>query len=396
MIFNSKAHGNKIQIMAIMYWNGLRKKKYTGISLNPDQWDKKRKRVKKHPMMNEYNELLSKYESRFQEYLLFCKNTSRTPDLEYAYHLLDKNNSPLYGRRLVTDAIKFYIDKNRLRLNTTSVNKYTAVMDDVVRFNPEATISDVCGSWYGRFAEFLLGSGNQNSTINRKITSIRTCMTAVVREEWIDTQRHLQDFNLDEVASNRVPLNKNERVALLNYHTNNLLKKTVVEAFCFSMYTGLRYSDLRKVGGHNIITYMSNGDSVKCVEMVMTKTKKKITVPIPSHVQKYIKPGLMFAMGENSQSNEVIKEICKEIGLDRLVECKYAKGAVVETKMRPLYEIVSFHFARYTYTSILDETGMSSFMMMEALGHTSVGVTEGYRRENERLRIEETLKKVGI
>jgi len=383
-------------IMAVMNFDYKTKKRYTGLKIQENQWDKRKYRVKNCKEASEMNSVLIKWEERYNNYVKSCEVNKKPLDLEEAYHLLDKEKSPHYGRRLLTDAFMYYLDRYQTKLSPGTKGKYTAVLDDIIRYNPEVNIDMVCGDFYGKFAEFLIKNGNQNSTINRKITTIRTCMGAVAREGWIDSLRYMQDYDLDEMGANRVPLNKDERVALMEYRSENMAHQHVVNAFIFACYTGLRFSDVKKLDGNNIVTYMINGEAVKCVTTFMSKTKGDIRVPIPKHIHYLLRPGQIFPLPANATVNEILKIVAKELGFTRKVECTRCVGSKVKVEHKPLHDILSFHFARYTYTNLLDESGMNSFMMKDALGHSSVQITEGYRRADEMLRIEETLKKVGI
>lgn len=397
MIYNIKQGGKKWLVMAIVNSNYTTKKKYTGISLeSKDQWDSKKRRVKNHPKANDHNSKLILWEKRWNDYLEQCSISSRVPNASEGLELLDKENSRLYGRRLVSDAIMYYLDKNKSRLSDGTKRKYTAVLDDILRFNDKATVNDVGGDFYSRFAEFLLSQKNVNSTINRKITVIRTCVGAVAKEGWVNSMKHLQEFDLDEVKANRFPLTKDERVAIMNYRSHNMVYEMVAKAFVFSCYTGLRFSEIAKLHSSNIITMMVQGESVKVIKNFQPKVKRESLIPIPAHLEQYLREGSIFPLPTNITSNNILKSIAKEIGLDRQLECREASGSTVTTEIKPLCDIISFHFGRYTYADMLDRSGMNTFMMRDAMGHSSVGTTEGYRKEDDRLRVLETFRRVGI
>ena len=166
-----------------------------------------------------------------------------------------------------------------------------------------------------------------------------------------------------------------EREILEKYRESLSEPNEVLNAFLFSCYTGLRYSDVRIFTKQNICTI----NHKRWIVLKMYKTNKEIRIPLSTIFEgKALKltksisrtRGVLFHVGSNQQANRVLKRIAKEVGIKKM----------------------TFHVARHTCATLLLYRGVSITTVQTVLGHQSVKTTQIYSAVTD-LTIEKELKK---
>lgn len=127
----------------------------------------------------------------------------------------------------------------------------------------------------------------------------------------------------------------------------------IKNAFLFSCFTGIRFSDIKRL----------------CPEMIednqvvlrQYKTSVPVRVPISKNAKKYLpktpeKNNLYFPLGSNNSVNEVLKRWSqKALGKD-----------------------ITFHLGRHTFATLALSHGADLFTVSKILGHTDVKTTQVY------------------
>lgn len=145
----------------------------------------------------------------------------------------------------------------------------------------------------------------------------------------------------------------------------------VRDIFLFCCFTGLSYSDVKKLAKENIIID-SNGE--KWIKIKRTKTKVEASIPILpmangilNHYKTHprcVNDDKVLPVFSNQKINEYLKEIAALCGLD--------------------FEI-SFHTARHTFaTTITLNNGVPIETVSKMLGHTNVRMTQHYAKIQDR------------
>lgn len=141
----------------------------------------------------------------------------------------------------------------------------------------------------------------------------------------------------------------------------------VRDIFLFCCFTGLAYSDVKKLAGENIFVG-SNGE--KWIKIKRTKTKVEASIPILPIAHdilefyktnpKCLSNGKLLPVFSNQKINEYLKEITAVCGLD--------------------FDI-TFHTARHTFaTTVTLNNGVPIETVSKMLGHSNVRMTQHYAR----------------
>lgn len=392
--FNYQKRESSSFIRAIVYHEGVKASIYVCPST---QWDSSKQRSG----IPDVDAKLAEIERKFNEYL----TKAPRPEVDECKKLI-KGQALIKGlsSRLV-EVFEIFMRDMKNILDKKTIAKYATVRDQLESFEiyrgKPAQVDAVNKDLFLEFIEYLIEEqDNVNKTILRKLKTIRTVMNYAVEEGMVNHIQWKRRIDLKDSRAPRLPLNKEERDLLWGYTTTDLTKRRVIDAFIFDMYSGLRFEDLKKLSWSHIF-YDTIGDTNVCyINMTATKGVTDATIPVLEVVQPIINryksvSGPLFTLDHNSETNRVIKEVFKELGISRMVEIVTTQGAEVKTSYRPMHDLVSWHFARYTYVEVMERSGLQTTYIQHNLNHKKLETTNTYIRSEINNRIIETRRVVG-
>ena len=392
--FNYQKRESSPFVRAVLYQGGTKKSVYVCPS---STWDPARQRSG----IPEVDMKIAEIERKFNEYM----SKAIRPDIHECEKLI-KGQALIKGlSSRLCEVFDIFIRDMKNVLDKKTIAKYSTVRDQVESFEmyrgKPVQVDHVNKDFYLEFIEYLIEEqDNVNKTILRKLKTIRTVMNYAVEEGMVNHIQWKRRVDLKDSKTSRVPLNAQERDLVWSYSTTDLVKRRVVDAFIFDMYSGLRYEDLRKLSSSHIFTDVIDGVEICYINMTATKGVTQATIPVLDIVKPIIDKyksasGPMFNLDYNSETNAILKEVFKELGINRLVEVVSIQGADVTTEYIPLHERISWHYARYTYAEIMERSGLPTTYIQHNLNHKKLETTNSYIRSEMNNRIIETRRVVG-
>lgn len=224
-------------------------------------------------------------------------------------------------------------------------------------------LSEIDLPFYNRFVSFLRGDCNYNdNTIGKYIATLKTfLLDASLNGVSIPPQ--VRKFKVLTASTKDIYLNEHEIEKIFNHNFNdNLRLKNARDLFIIGLRTGLRVSDFTRLHEATI----KDG----FIEIETFKTKKEVAIPIHPQLQTIIENGLPHSISEQ-KLNDYIKEICKEVGINELVEGSKMnpKTKRKEKGLYPKYELITTHTARRSFASNLYGK-LPNAVIMGITGHT--------------------------
>ena len=202
---------------------------------------------------------------------------------------------------------------------------------------------------------------------------LRIFITMAVDEDRIE-KNPFDKYGISEIDSEREPLSLEDLSALEKLYWEKTLpegRQNVLRYFLFSCYCGLRYSDIIRLKGSNIIT---NG-ALRYIEIVpqktMAKKKKSVMIPLTEKAASLI---------PEVQSNRMVFEVYVNQTTN-----KYLKDIRREAKVQ---KNLTFHVARHTFATLAGKKGIPIEVIQSWLNHTNISETMKYRQVNH----EETMQ----
>lgn len=162
-------------------------------------------------------------------------------------------------------------------------------------------------------------------------------------------------------------LNEEELDVIINKKFNNERLEQIRDCFVFSCFTGLAYSDLKRLTKENIVTGTDGG---KWIKIKRQKTDNLSSIPILDVTQQLIDKykrddyclanNVLLPVKSNQKMNAYLKEIADVCGIDKNF---------------------SSHLARHTFaTTVTLNNNVPIETVSKMLGHSSINMTKIYAR----------------
>ena len=212
------------------------------------------------------------------------------------------------------------------------------------------------------------------NTIARHMKVIKRYVN-VARKKEIIIKDPFINYTIRSEETHRESLTEKE-LNLLEEYRQHSESNEILNAFLFSCYTGLRYSDIWKITKQDIYSI----NRKKWLIIKMHKTNIEVRIPLSAiydgkalELSKSIprSRGKLFMLESNQKTNRGIKSTLKKIGIKRNI---------------------SFHCARHTFATLLIYRGVNITTVQKLLGHKSVKTTQIYSAVTD-LTIEREIKK---
>jgi integrase/recombinase XerD len=214
---------------------------------------------------------------------------------------------------------------------------------------------------------------NAQNTITKNFITLKTYTLIAIRKRLVDSN----PFDIEKIRrgkSNQVWLTEKELDKLIRFYSTeqfppNLHK--VLQYFLFSVFTGMRLSDVKNFDMEQI-----KGDFI-IINPIKTKrtSNEMVTIPITKPIKRILKDaapfrlkGKVFECYADAVTNRMLKKIAEFSGINKEL---------------------SFHSARHTFATIFLEKTDDLATLQKLLGHSSIQQTMVYVHMTERKKIEQ-------
>ena len=245
---------------------------------------------------------------------------------------------------------------------------------------------DITPKWLKKFEIWLKKQGKSKSTIGIYVRNVRVLFNIATKIHQIKAE---YPFTLHKPKSSdgrKIALTAYQISLIANYKTKHPQEQFYRDIFMFSFLgCGMNMSDIARLKYSNIV----DGE----ISFVREKTKnkeireEKLHVPITKNMQtiierfgnkaigfdSYIFPILKAEWTEERKFAEV-KQLIKQVN-------KYVRRIALLVGVK---ENISSYVARHSWATIAKNSGASVEFLSEALGHSSVKVTQGYLKNFEK------------
>ena len=403
---------------------GSRLQTTTRIVVKPEFWDPATQRVlsstaagkvvvnSKQMSAKQMNAELKKIDTFFSEYENNLRiNGEEVGNLKEIFSLhFGKKSKPNAMKKEDTPDIRKYLsdfleeqgDKEKWReLTVKSMNSFKAHMEDFFDAYQISSIDYFDEDGTTKFVDYLINVKDlRNSTIEKYTSRLRyfirwagkkgyTNLKAdfkprlqktkkpIVFLEWDDLMKLLY-FDFPKLGT---------KLKLTDVHGDEyelevgLEKETmehVRDVFCFSCFTSLRYSDLKRLNRTNVFaSYIS-------------LTTKKDTDAVQIELNKYSKAildkyrGISFPNNHplpiisEQRMNEHLKEIGEICGFNTPVHITYFQGSTRIDDVYPKYELLTTHAGRRTFICNALMLGIAPQIVMKWTGHSDYAAMKPY------------------
>ncbi|MGL5261855.1 MAG: site-specific integrase, partial [Bacteroides sp.] len=166
----------------------------------------------------------------------------------------------------------------------------------------------------------------------------------------------------------------------------------VRDVFCFCCFTGLRYSDAKKLTREDIFN--------DYIEIVTQKTTDRLKIELNDYsrsiLSKYEDDPLLghkaLPVISNQKMNEYLKEMGRLVGFDTPTRIVYFKGNKRFEEVKPKYELLATHCGRRTFVVNALYLGIPAEVIMRWTGHSDYKSMKPYVKIVDDLKASEMSK----
>ena len=207
-----------------------------------------------------------------------------------------------------------------------------------------------------------------DSTINRLVRGTKTALKFAYPTKDLSWMK----YNVLPIDEEVVALTEEELRKLINSDLTGYLEKTR-DLFVFLATTGMRFSDSQLFDP----TWIT---PEKVLEFNQLKTGGKAYPPLYEASKHVLTRWNGTSRISNAKFNKYLKELFKELGLDRQIVRNIIKGKVVSRSVFPLFSVISSHTARRTFITLCLQKGMPIQDVMKRSGHSDYKSMRPYIR----------------
>ena len=365
---------------------GQRLKYSTREKIHPNYWNEKTKKKKKnfagYYTLNGY---LDKVKQIAQDLIREAIGGNKQLTVEI---LRESLNNKLQGaakqNEQPLDLINTYIEVNRVLLQPNTLKKFATLRNHLIDFQKRYKFKITFDSLNTiRFDEhyraYLLNDLNHlNTSVAKDIIILKVFLNWAVRCGYTANTEY-KKFKAKEPETDLIALDEAELMQLYNYDFSaNIHLEQVRDVFCFQCFTGLRFSDVKKLTKENV------KDDI--ISIFVQKTSKTLKVPLNDYslelMQKY---DFKLPVITNQKTNEQLKKICKIAGINTMVMTTKFKGVEVIREIKPKFELITTHTGRRTFITLSLERGMTPELIMEITGQKTYREFKKYLKLTERV-----------
>ena len=244
---------------------------------------------------------------------------------------------------------------------TSTQSVWISMIYQLKRFDSNARLMDLNEDWQERWKKHLLNSVKQNSahTYNNKV---RTAIKEAVEKKYIHSQKLVKGIPYEDVEIQY--LNNDDIQALIDTECANELIRRV---FLFSCFTGMRFSDIKRLCWSNVSTDNEN----TYIRFKQKKTGSLESIPINEETRKLME-------GFTNENEKVFKGLKYSAENNHKLEVWVLKAGIKKK--------ITFHCARHTNAVLLLSNGTDPYTVARMLGHRDIKSTMVYLKFTDELK----------
>ncbi|MBD2716455.1 integrase catalytic domain-containing protein [Microvirga sp. STR05] len=272
------------------------------------------------------------------------------------------------------------VERKEARANTVrSLNPlFTLLREYEVAHGVRLTWSSFDYKMLDSLNEFIVGQGKRNSSIRTRFAKLKAVLNHFVK---IGVCKHVA-FREYRMKREQLSAPKGQRIIALSdaefdeWMSLDLGGKKRLEyardLFTLSCATGLRYSDVKRVGWQNV--------EAGCIEITTVKTREQLHIPLNAIsraiLDKY--PSGMKHIDNNDYNEDlrVIAGRCKSLQ-KQVAQITYSGQKEIEV-IAPKAEFITSHVARKTFVTRCLLKGIPEFKIRKWTGHKDLSSFEKY------------------
>ncbi|MBK9221022.1 MAG: site-specific integrase [Saprospiraceae bacterium] len=378
--FYLKYPNSKVATLIYLFfsYDNKRFKYSTAETIVPKYWNDEAQRAKKSLTgSSEINRYLDRIDASIRKIYRDGKEFGKIISSEYL-----KENLDIALERTAKDSMSLFdhfnefLEAQKPFKTLRTIQKYNTLQTHLLKFQRtqrhELSFEKMDSQFYERFTSFCIDELNLvNNSIAKYIKTLKSFLQWSTERDY-NTNLSFKKFKAKERDADIIYLTEKELFKLYDLDlTNNCPLEAVRDVFCFGCFTGLRFSDIKKIKRENI----KEGD----INLVSEKTTEKIRVPLNQYSEAILKKyNYSLPVISNQKTNEHLKNLGKLGEINEPTVITRFQGVEEIQVTKPKYEFIGTHTARRTFVTLSLEKGMRPEVVMSITGHKEYNTFKKY------------------
>ena len=348
-----------------LYVSLNRKKRYlnTGIRIKPEQWDAQKNLLnRKHLNHIHFNAVLKRKLADLEQW--YYEQTQGGRQVSIDSITLDHGGSKLTFQQFALAEIT----KNNYAYN--SVRSFNITIKKFQEFAPDIPLTGITRETIEDFESLLKSENLHTNTVHRYLKQLRKFMNAAEAKEYItEKQNPFYKKRLKKIKTEPRYLDPEviDQLIQLEFKENEAHLYEIKDMFLFSVFTGLRYSDVVSLKKDEI-QVTEKGYYIQRYNKKTLNTKdKRIYIPLWSIFKGAAQDIINNYIDENRDT--IFRPLTNQ-HINRELRVIWGKLNVPDK--------YTFHSARHTCATYLLYKGINIKVVQKILGHEDIKTTENY------------------
>lgn len=397
-------------IYAVISINRKQYKIATGVKVLPAHWNKKKQvaiinnSLTKVDISNNniVNKRIIEIKFAFEDFCIYlCNNPNFnkiSQTLKTFFKMPQKSNKNLYATGLLTIAFDLLYKNKGNGTTRTNLSRLKIIKEWVTKYTSNEN-NILNQKTFNKFVKYEKERGIGVQKINDDCGLFKRLINQLTQEEdychLVEPIKYIRIEDLrnrkeEEYKTKKSDLTDEEIDALKNIKLDDELNE-YRDILMLSIQVGQRISDIHKIFESDVdIKNIINIDTQKegITAYIRYENAKDILDKYKKNGFKYIK----FNKSFYQKYNDNIKNIAKKAGLNRIIKF-YDPKDLSATKMieKPLYELLSTHYARHTFITKELRKGLSDESIALQSGHKSKESLKTYKHLKSSEKVEKMI-----
>lgn len=275
------------------------------------------------------------------------------------------------GSATVSDFVMSVIMPSTARKDSTKT-AYRVLTESLEEFRPHTTIGELSYDIIERYRNWMTGKSLSRNTVISRLKALRCVVNEAIKRRVIRTDNDpFRNVVIGEMKAMREYLTMSEVRRLEHIELTGRMEH-VRDAFLFSVYTGLRYGDIRNLESDCLVKTKLTVDQMKTGHVVELPLDKLFGGKPMRLLAKYKTVEQFADIGINSTVNRILKEVGMAAGIKKDIH---------------------FHLARKSCGTLLNQYGLKMQEIQYILGHQRLSTTSKHYSFTVYKQVERSLRK---
>jgi integrase len=279
-----------------------------------------------------------------------------------------------------------YIDLSITERSKSTIAKYKVLLTHLTNFSKDRkyklTFDSIDLHFFDLFKSYLIQEKKHTDNTIWKSFAVLKGFLNWALDRGLHQNLTYKKFRAPQKDVEIIYLTEAELMKLYNLElpTGSKLDK-VRDVFCFSCFTGQRYSDVANL----------RRDDIKGDSWLLRTVKTDHTNKVPLNgfaltiLEKYKGAARPLPVMSNQKTNEYLKTLGEKAGINEPTTLTKRRGSEKLVNTKPKYDFMGTHTARRTFITLSLEKGMRPEVVMRISGHSNYATFKKYIKISEKV-----------